>query len=121
MSSRKAKPSKLALIRRRNAARRRAARRKTPRGRLSADGAASATATRQRIRAIGYDWQLPPDDVAKALKPGNRATDELYDFAQRYRLSLDWLIWGDLKGLQRMTNERRARRLMTTTSMEIEP
>jgi hypothetical protein len=114
----KSKHSKLATNRRRNAGRRDAARRKTARGRLSVDGATSAAAVRRRIRAIAYEWQLPPDDVAKALKSGNRATEEMFDFAERYHVSLDWLIWGDLKGLQQMTSERRARRFMTATRME---
>jgi hypothetical protein len=37
-----------------------------------------------------------------------------------HHMSLDWIIWGDLKGLQQMTNRRRAQRFMTHTSMETE-
>jgi hypothetical protein len=29
-------------------------------------------------------------------------TDELLDFAEKYHVSLDWLLCGDLKGLHRM-------------------
>jgi hypothetical protein len=29
-------------------------------------------------------------------------TDELFDFAEKYHISLDWLLSGDLKGLHRM-------------------
>jgi hypothetical protein len=59
------------------------------------------------VRAIAYEWQLPPEDVAIALKSGNRATEEMFDFANRHKISLDWLIWGDIKGLQRMMRLRR--------------
>jgi len=42
-------------------------------------------------------------------------TDELCDFIEKYRISYDWLIGGDLKGLQKMTDQRRAGRVMTST------
>jgi hypothetical protein len=44
-------------------------------------------------------------------------TEELCDFIEKYRISYDWLIAGDLKGLHRMTNERNARRMMTSTAV----
>jgi hypothetical protein len=118
MSSRNAKPSKLARTRRRNAARRLRKRRSTPHGRLAEDGATSKEAVRRRILALAYERKLPKAEFAKAL---TCSTFAVAQFADRHRLSYDWLLLGDLKGLLRMTNDRRARRVMTATSMEIEP
>ncbi|MEH2546673.1 hypothetical protein V1283_003318 [Bradyrhizobium sp. AZCC 2262] len=115
MSNRKAKPSKLALTRRRNATRRLKQRRSTPAGRLAEDGSTSKEAMRRRILALAYERKLPEKEFAKAL---TCQTFHVAEFAERHRLSFDWLYFGDLKGLLWMTNDRRARRVMTATSME---
>jgi hypothetical protein len=58
---------------------------------------------------------LHPDDVAKAMKC---STYETGIFAKKHRVSFDWLLAGDLKGLQRKTRERAGRRSMTATVVE---
>ncbi|WP_157450287.1 hypothetical protein [Bradyrhizobium sp. ARR65] len=42
-------------------------------------------------------------------------TEEFANFLDKYRVNFDWLIGGALKGPQRMSNERRARRFNTAT------
>ena len=60
---------------------------------------------------------IPADDLAQAMKC---SVDAKVEFAKKYSVSLDWLLGGDLKALQRMTRERCARRVMTATVMETE-
>lgn len=115
MTKRSATTSKLARTRRRNAARRLNQRRSTAAGRLSVDGATSKDAIRRRILALAYERKLPKAEFAKAL---TCQTFQVAEFVERHRLSFDWLYFGDLKGLLWMTNDRRARRVMTATSME---
>jgi hypothetical protein len=47
-------------------------------------------------------------------------TEELCDFVEKYRLSYDLLIGGNLKGLHRMTQQRTAGKLMVSTTVEAE-
>ena len=47
---------------------------------------------------------------------GRRSVYEIGVFAKKYRVSYDWLLYGDLKGLQRMTRERSARSGKTLTN-----
>jgi hypothetical protein len=91
--------TKRALTRRRNAAFRLAARRKTPLGRLHTDGSCKPENIRRRLRSLAYERQIPEKDLPKAQCC---PTDELLDFAEKYHISLDWLLCGDLKGLHRM-------------------
>jgi len=46
------------------------------------------------------------------------STYETGIFAKKHRVSFDWLLAGDLKGLQRKTRERAGRRSMTATVVE---
>jgi hypothetical protein len=113
MSVRKSnsKTTKLALTRRRNAARRVALRRKTACGRLSTDGAFHVTNIRRRLQWLANEYQIPKSELPK-VTPSPTPTEELCDFIEKYRISYDWLIAGDLKGLLHMTNQRRAGRVM---------
>jgi hypothetical protein len=85
----------------------------TPLGRLDTDGATSSKHTRRRIQWLAHEWKLPPADVAKVMKC---TSYEIGAFAKKYRVSYDWLLNGDLKGLQRMTRERSARSGKTLTN-----
>jgi hypothetical protein len=91
--------TKLALTRRRNGALRLAARRKTPLGRLQTDGSCKPENVRRRLHWLAYDRQIPEKDLPKVQC---NPTDEFFDFAEKYNISLDWLLCGDLKGLHRM-------------------
>lgn len=90
--------TKRALTRRRNGARRLAARRKTPLGRLQTDGSCKPENVRRRLQRLAYERQIPEKDLPKVQC---NPTDELFDFAEKYHISLDWLLC-DLKGLHRM-------------------
>ena len=91
--------TKRALIRRSDAARRLAARRKTPLGRLHTDGSCKPEHVRRRLHWLAYERQIPEKDLPKVqCEP----TDELLAFAEKYNISLDWLLCGDLKGPHRM-------------------
>jgi hypothetical protein len=72
--------------------------RKTPTGRLESDGACSKAAIRRRIELIARERSLTSTDTANAM---SCFTGHLLQFAERYGLSLDWLICGDLNGLLR--------------------
>jgi hypothetical protein len=91
--------TKRGLTRRRNAARRLVARRKTPLGRLHTDGSCKPESVRRRLQWLAYERQIPEKDLPKVKCD---PTDELLDFAEKYHVSLDWLLCGDLKGLHRM-------------------
>jgi len=67
-----AKPTKLALTRRRNAARRIAQRRKAPSGRLSTDGCWSKENVRRRLQWLAHEWKIPADRLPKASDIGHR-------------------------------------------------
>jgi hypothetical protein len=112
MSKAKKGLTKLALNRRRNEARRMAQRRKTASGRLSTDGACHVTNIRRRLLWLAHEYSIPADALPK-ITPA--PTEELCDFVEKYSVSYDWLIAGNLKGLHRMTNQRRAGRLMVTS------
>jgi hypothetical protein len=89
--------------RKRNARTRAKQRRKTPQGRLTEDGASTNAAMRRRIQVIAHERRLQPSEVAKAL---TCRTFEVLKFAERHRISVDWLIHGDLKGLLRTAQAR---------------
>jgi hypothetical protein len=57
--------------------------------------------------------EITPADVAKVMKC---TSYEIEVFAKKYRVGYDWLLYGDLKGLQRMTCERSARSGKTLTN-----
>jgi hypothetical protein len=87
--------------------------------RLERDGAHSTAAMQRRVRALAAERDIPPADYAKLMYK-RVGTPAFLAFCEKHNVSVDWLLCGDLKGLQRMTNERRARRLMTATVVETE-
>jgi len=76
----------------------------TPRQRLDAEGAMGNDQVRRRLQWLAQEWNIPTNDVAEAMKC---RVDLTVDFAEKYGVNLDWLLGGDLKGLQRMMRERR--------------
>jgi hypothetical protein len=60
---------------------------------------------RRRIDLIAADYGVPASEVTKVR--GGLNHHDLLCFAQKYRISLDWLICGDLKGLVRTIVARR--------------
>ena len=74
--------------------------------RLQSDGCASMEAVRRRVRAFAQEQNLQPADYAKLMHK-RISTAHAMAFSEKYKVSLDWLLYGDLKGLQRMTLERK--------------
>src|ERR1700682_2846883 len=84
-----------------NAARRKAA------NRLNRDGAYSMDAIRRRVRAIAQERNLQPADIAKLMHK-RISTTHAMAFCEKHKISMDWLLCGDLQGLHRMTKEAKA-------------
>jgi hypothetical protein len=84
-----------------NAARRKAA------DRLDRDGRRSPDAVRRRVLALVQERNLAPAEFAKLLHKRLSASHAV-DFCDKYKVSLDWLLSGDLQGLHRMTKEAKA-------------
>jgi hypothetical protein len=76
--------------------------------RLGRDGAHSIAAVQRRVRAIAQERNLPPADIAKMMHK-RIITKHALAFCEKHKISLDWLLCGDLAGLQRMTRERKLR------------
>jgi hypothetical protein len=62
-------------------------------------------AVRGRIALIAAERGLPKSEIAKVM--GRLKHYDLLCFAQKHRISLDWLIAGDLKGLLKTARSRR--------------
>jgi hypothetical protein len=77
------------------------------RERLTRDGATSDDALRRRVRAIAEERNIPPADYAKLLHK-RITTGAVMAFGKKHKISFDWLLAGDLKGLRRMTQEAKA-------------
>jgi hypothetical protein len=75
--------------------------------RLQSDGCASMEAVRRRVLAFAQEQNLQPADYAKLMHK-RISTAHAMAFSEKYKVSLDWLLYGDLKGLQRMTREAKA-------------
>jgi hypothetical protein len=59
---------------------------------------------RSRIALIAAERSLPKSETAEVM--GRLNTRDVVVFAERHRISLDWLICGDLKGLLRTVRWR---------------
>jgi hypothetical protein len=77
------------------------------RERLHRDGADSRPAMQRRIQALAAERSIPPVDYAKLLhkRPSAQA---VIDFCKKHKVSANWLLCGDLRGLRQMTQEARA-------------
>jgi hypothetical protein len=69
--------------------------------RLTNDGASSNATIRRRIALIAAERNLDPSETKTLMKGRWLRTFDLCQFAKKYHLSADWLIYGDLKGLLR--------------------
>ena len=69
--------------------------------RLTEDGASSKAAIRKRIALIAAERKLDPSEIEELMKGRWLRTFHLRQFAKKHHLSVDWLIFGDLKGLLR--------------------
>jgi hypothetical protein len=110
--------------RKRNAAKRRRIMLATARGerrpelaaraRLEIDGCTGSAATRRRVLWVVHERKLAPAEIEKAM---TCKAQYLGEFAERYQLSFDWLLFGDLNGLQRMTQPKPKPALLTATQL----
>lgn len=74
--------------------------------RLERDGAISTPAMQRRIRAIAAERSIPPADFHR-LRYKRPSTHAVMVFCEKHKVSADWLLCGDLKGLARMEQQRK--------------
>jgi hypothetical protein len=67
--------------------------------RLTEDGSCSNAAIRKRIALIAAERKLDPSETKALMKGRWLSIYHLCQFAKKHHLSVDWLIFGDLKGL----------------------
>lgn len=60
---------------------------------------------RARIRLVARERNIPASEVKAAM---GLKHFHLYAFMQKHRLSFEWLVEGDLRGLLRQVRARRA-------------
>ncbi len=72
--------------------------------RLRRAGAQSTAAMQRRVKALATERSIPPADYAKLFHK-RVLTQPVLDFCKKHKVSMDWLLCRDLKGLQRMTHE----------------
>jgi hypothetical protein len=77
------------------------------RARLVKAGCQTEAAMRRRLFALVAERNLPPAEYAKLLHK-RIMTQSVMDFCKKHDVSLDWLMIGDLKGLQRMKAWKKA-------------
>jgi len=75
--------------------------------RLERDGATSRPAMQRRILALAAERSIAPADFHKLMYK-RPSTGAVMVFCKKYKVSFDWLLCGDLKGLQRMRQEEKA-------------
>ena len=81
-------------------------REQTPMARLTRDGASSKPAIRRRIQGLALLIpELPEKDIRAALKCD---TYVIGRFGKKHRISFDYLLFGDLKGLHATLQRRLA-------------
>src|SRR5579863_4930865 len=72
--------------------------------RLERDGAQSRPAMQRRILTLAAERSIPPADFHKLMYK-RPSTGPVIDFCKKHNVSFDWLMCGDLRGLQRMTQQ----------------
>jgi hypothetical protein len=75
--------------------------------RLTRDGATSTAALQRRVMVLAHERNLAPADYFRLMYRRINTSDMLA-FCEKHEVNLDWLMFGDLKGLRQMTQERRA-------------
>ena len=83
--------------------------RNSPRGRLEADGAMKSMHMNRRALWLCLQLGLPP-----CPKIGRTMSPALADYCKTHGVSMDWLLCGDLSGLQRMMRARREGKALIT-------
>jgi hypothetical protein len=73
-------------------------------GRLEKDGAHSTPAMQRRVRALAHERNIPPADYAKLMYKRPNLQD-IGVFCEKHNVSYDWILGGELPGLQQMTRE----------------
>jgi hypothetical protein len=73
--------------------------------RLRSDGAHSTDAVRRRVRAIAQERNLEPADYAKLMYM-RISTAHAVAFCDKHKISMDWLLYGDLKAFHRQEMQR---------------
>jgi hypothetical protein len=71
------------------------------RQRLVKDGCQTNAAMRRRVLALAAERNLPPAEYAKLMHK-RVLTGPMLAFCKKHDVSMDWLMDGSLKGLQRM-------------------
>jgi hypothetical protein len=89
------------------------------RGRLVKDGCQTDAAMRRRLLALAAERNIPPAEYAKLMHK-RVLMPSIQNFCRKYDVSLDWLLDGDLKGLQRMKNWERQGQGMTADEQRAE-
>src|ERR1700728_4501772 len=74
--------------------------------RLERDGAHTTAALQRRVRALAAERSIPPADFHKLMYK-RPSTQAVMDFCKKHKVSFDWLMCGDLKGLARMEQKRK--------------
>jgi hypothetical protein len=87
--------------------------------RLEQDGAQSTAAVQRRVRALAQERNIPPADFAKLMHK-RITTPAVMAFCKKHKVSFDWLLCGDLQGLQRMTCEAKAQQAETVEAQRQE-
>jgi hypothetical protein len=62
---------------------------------------------RRRVRALAEERSLPPAEIHKLMYKRINTRDVML-FCEKHKVSFDWLLCGDLRGLQRMTRQAKA-------------
>jgi hypothetical protein len=84
------------------------------RARLVRDGCCTDAAMRRRLSALAAERNLPPAEYAKLLHK-RVMTKSILDFCEKPNVSIDWLMYGDLKGLKR-TAQRKTQELFSVAT-----
>ena len=61
----------------------------------------------RRVQALAAERSIPPADFAKLLHK-RVGMNAVATFCEKHKVSMDWLLCVDLKGLQRTTKEAKA-------------
>ena len=72
--------------------------------RLERDGAHSAAAFQRRVRSLAAERSILPADIHKLMYK-RPSTGAVMAFCKKHEVSYDWLLCGDLRGLQRMSQK----------------
>jgi hypothetical protein len=87
------------------------------RQRLVRDGCQTDAAMRRRLLALAAERNIPPADYAKLMHK-RVLMPSIQNFCRKHDVSLDWLMDGDLKGLQRMKAWEKQGRVMDADELK---